>query len=163
MRALAAQSVPPSEVIVVDQAPSHEARAAATGRDLPAVRYLEQPRLGLSASRNLALRSASTAVLAVTDDDCVPDPSWLAAIAAALEREPRPQVVTGRVLPLGERAPGTFAISLRELDTSVDHSRPVLPWTVGSGGNRARRCEVAAAGTSGSGSAPAARPPRTST
>jgi GT2 family glycosyltransferase len=129
-------------VIVVDQAPSEEARAVTAASEVPAVRYLEQRRLGLSASRNLALGSASEPVLAVTDDDCVADLSWLAALAAALERAPRSGAVTGPVLPLGEGPPGTFAISLRESDTAVDHAGRVIPWNVGSGGNFAARVSV---------------------
>jgi GT2 family glycosyltransferase len=142
LRALAAQSAPPAEVIVVDQAPSEEARAAVEACGLSDARYLEQPRLGLSASRNLALRSAREAVLAVTDDDCEADPSWVAALAAAFERTPPPEAVTGPVLPLGPGSPGMFAISLRQSDTPVDHSGRVIPWSVGSGGNFAARVSV---------------------
>lgn len=142
LRALASQSDPPAEVIVVDQAPSDEARAAVAATPLPRARYLEQPRLGLSASRNLALASAREDVLAVTDDDCVPDDGWLTAVASAFERQPRPQAVSGPILPLGEGPPGTFAISLRESPTAVDHSSRVVPWSVGSGGNFAARVPV---------------------
>jgi glycosyltransferase involved in cell wall biosynthesis len=135
LRALAAQRAQPAEVIVVDQAPSEAARSAVAASGLPATRYLEQPRLGLSASRNLALRSATGVALAVTDDDCAPDPGWLGAVAAALARSPRPGAVTGPILPLGDPPPGSFAISLRESGLPMDHSGRVLPWGVGSGGN----------------------------
>ena len=133
--AVAAQTVPAHEVIVVDQAPSAEARAAASRDGLPAVRYLEQAQLGLAASRNLALREAGGTVLAVTDDDCAPDPGWLEAVTAAFARTPAPAAVTGPILPLGERPPGTFVVSLRESRAPVDHEGRVLPWAVGSGGN----------------------------
>ena len=139
---LAAQSVPPSEVIVVDQAPSEEARAALEASGVAGVRYLEQPRLGLSASRNLALASAAEPVLAVTDDDCVPDSAWLASVALALERSPTPAAVTGPVLPLGDGSADTFAISLRESTVSTDHSGRTIPWNVGSGGNFAGRVSL---------------------
>lgn len=141
LRGLSAQTETPREVIVVDQAPSEQARKASGAEPLD-VRYIEQPRLGLSASRNLALRSANGAVLAVTDDDCVPQSSWLAGVRAALERSPRPVAVTGPVLPLGDELPGTFAISLRESDVPVDYGGRVLPWEVGSGGNFAASVEV---------------------
>jgi GT2 family glycosyltransferase len=138
LRGLAAQSAPAAEVIVVDQAPSEEARAVVAGSGLDA-RYLEQPSLGLSASRNLALESATQPVLAVTDDDCVPDPGWLAAVGEALERQPVPSGVTGPVLPLGDGSPETFALSLRDSMAPVDHSGRVIPWSVGTGGNFAAR------------------------
>jgi GT2 family glycosyltransferase len=135
LRALASQSAPPAEVIVVDQDPSETVRSAVSASGLPGVRYLEQPRLGLSASRNLALRSATQPVLAVTDDDCVPDPSWLAAVSDALGRPPQPGAVTGRILPLGDPPPGAYAVSLRESDEPADHALRLMPWAVGSGGN----------------------------
>jgi hypothetical protein len=106
------------------------------------VRYLEQPRRGLSASRNLALGSAVGAVLAVTDDDCAPDPTWLDAVAEALERPPRPGAVTGPILPLGDPEPGTFAVSLRESELAVDHAGRIAPWEVGSGGNFVAPVEI---------------------
>ncbi|HEX6652239.1 MAG TPA: glycosyltransferase family A protein [Thermoleophilaceae bacterium] len=133
--AVAAQTVPAHEVIVVDQAPSAEASEAASRTGRRPVRYLEQAPLGLSASRNLALREATGNLLAVTDDDCAPDPGWLEAVAAAFARAPAPAAVTGPILPLGERPPGTFVVSLRESRAAVDHAGRVLPWTVGSGGN----------------------------
>jgi GT2 family glycosyltransferase len=135
LAALAGQTEPAAEVIVVDQAPSDAARAAVAASGVAGVSYVEQPRLGLSASRNLALRSAANAVLAVTDDDCAPDPGWLAAVAAALERPPTPGAITGPVLTLGEPPADGFAISLRETDERVDHVGRTQPWGVGSGGN----------------------------
>lgn len=146
LAALRAQTVAPAQVVVVDQQPSAAAHAAASASALSALTYLEQPRLGLSASRNLALATCSSAVLAVTDDDCVPDPSWLAAIAAALRRRPAPAAVSGPILPLGPRPPGSYAVSLRESEIAVDHAGQVFPWAVGSGANFAaaatllRRC-----------------------
>jgi GT2 family glycosyltransferase len=137
--ALAAQSTAPAQVVVVDQEPSTEASAAVASSGLAGARYVEQPRLGLSTSRNQALALCEAAVLAVTDDDCSPDPSWLAAIAAALARAPAPDAVTGPVLPSGEAPEGSFAISLRRSDAPVDHRGRAIPWSVGSGGNFAAR------------------------
>jgi GT2 family glycosyltransferase len=140
--ALAAQTEPPGELIVVDQAPSVAARAAVDRFDTAEARYLEQQPLGLSASRNLALASTRTAHLAVTDDDCAPDPGWLATVAAALARPPRPDVVTGPILPVGEEPPGGFSISLRESGVAADHRGRMSPWGVGSGANFAAPVEV---------------------
>jgi GT2 family glycosyltransferase len=143
LAAVAAQTTVPREVIVVDQAPSQAARAAATEQALPGVRYVEQAPLGLSASRNLALAEARTELLAVTDDDCAPEPRWLAALVEAFGGSPARAAVTGPVLPPGERPPrGMFPVSLRESAVSADHSGRVLPWAVGTGGNFAGRVDV---------------------
>jgi cellulose synthase/poly-beta-1,6-N-acetylglucosamine synthase-like glycosyltransferase len=96
----------------------------------------------LAASRNLALATASSAALAVIDDDCVPDRGWLGAIAAAFERRPHPDAVTGPILALGDRPPGAYAVSLRESLQAQDHRGQILPWTVGSGANFASSCEL---------------------
>jgi GT2 family glycosyltransferase len=135
LAALAGQSSPPAEVVVVDQDPSGAARDAVAHSGLSDARYLEQPRIGLSASRNLALDVAGQPLLAVTDDDCAPDSGWLAAVNAALDRAPRPDAVTGPILPLGERRPGTYPVSLRESRIGVDNVGCVLPWAAGSGAN----------------------------
>jgi GT2 family glycosyltransferase len=142
LAALRAGTDSPAEVLVVDQAPTPEARAVVARSGFPVVRYLEQPPLGLSASRNLALAEASSPVLAVTDDDCAPDPGWVAALAAALDREPRPVAVSGPILPLGPPQPGLYAFSLRESAVEVDHAGRMLPWDAGSGANFAARIAV---------------------
>src|SRR5215208_7777415 len=73
LAAVRAQTRAPDEIIVVNQDPSNDVCLAIQRSELP-VRYFEQCRLGLSASRNLALAEATGDVLAVTDDDCFPDP-----------------------------------------------------------------------------------------
>lgn len=133
--ALAAQSRAPDEIIVVDQDPLQETKDAIRSSGLT-VRYFEQPKLGLSASRNLALSKASGTILAVTDDDCLPEAGWAAAIVEAFDSERSPTALTGPILaPSGARPPGMCAISLRKsLVTEVFSSR-TIPWYVGSGGN----------------------------
>jgi glycosyltransferase involved in cell wall biosynthesis len=133
--ALAEGTRRPDELIVVDQAPCGEARQAVEQCGIAAARYLEQARRGVSASRNLALAVSSGTVLAVTDDDCVPDAEWLSALACALDRDPAADAVTGPILALGPRPPGTHAVALRAVSVAADHQAPILPWAVGSGGN----------------------------
>jgi GT2 family glycosyltransferase len=142
LEALATGSMRPGELIVVDQAPSAQARRAVVRCGIPQARYLEQSRVGVSASRNLALAAASGAVLAVTDDDCAPDPGWLSAVAGALERTPTPAAVTGPILPLGPQPPRAHAVSVRAVGPPVDHRGPMLPWLAGTGGNFAARADV---------------------
>jgi GT2 family glycosyltransferase len=83
LEALALGTVQPAEVIVVDQGEG-AAAVIETFRERLPVRHLRQERRGLAASRNLALAEACQPVLAVTDDDCVPDTGWVAALDEAL-------------------------------------------------------------------------------
>jgi O-antigen biosynthesis protein len=93
---------PDYEVLVVDNAPSSAATAAAVGRHfghLPKVRYLREDRPGLSNARNRGLAEAAGEVVAFTDDDVLVDPAWLANLVAALGAAPHAACATGLILP----------------------------------------------------------------
>jgi GT2 family glycosyltransferase len=132
----------PEAVVVVDQASDDRARRLVEGCSLPHSRYAAQPRLGLAASRNLALELSPTSIIAFTDDDCVPDPGWIEGITAGFDRDPAPAVITGPVLSLGPETPGTFAVSERLKLTPSYHTGRCIPWHAGSGGNFAARRDV---------------------
>jgi GT2 family glycosyltransferase len=135
--------VVPAEVLVVDQ--SRDDRVADVLRSSSTapftVRCLRGPRLGLSASRNTALEAATHALVAFTDDDCVPDRSWVATVYQALTADLELAGVTGRVLPLGDPRPGTFVVSPRYSMVPREYRRRAVPWAVGTGGNFAARRE----------------------
>ncbi|MGY1601011.1 glycosyltransferase family 2 protein [Geodermatophilus sp. SYSU D00815] len=76
--------LPRAEVVVVDNDPA--ASAAGTVREWAAdgVRYVHEPRPGISAARNRALDEAAGAdALVFLDDDELPLPGWLARLVAA--------------------------------------------------------------------------------
>jgi GT2 family glycosyltransferase len=127
----------PAQLVVVDQSRDSAVEAEVQALVTPgvAVQYIRQPRLGLSASRNAALAAATQPVIAFTDDDCVPDRGWLAAVAAALAVPEPPAAVAGRVLPLGEPSAGTHVVSPRGDERAADYRAGAVPWAVGTGGN----------------------------
>lgn len=92
LAALVAQDFPADgyEIIIVDDAASDEtARRVArwSGRSPTPLRYLamtDPARHGPAAARNRGWRCARGALIAFTDDDCIPDPGWLRAGVAAL-------------------------------------------------------------------------------
>jgi GT2 family glycosyltransferase len=131
----------PGEVVIVDQGENPATRAVVEGGRSGSVpiRYVRQERRGLSSSRNAALHEASRSVIAVTDDDCVPSPGWIAALENAFAVAEAPEAVTGRVLPLGPDAPGRYAIASRESPAPAMYRGRALPWHVGSGNNFAVR------------------------
>jgi GT2 family glycosyltransferase len=142
LAAIADQSRAPDQLIIVDQSPMAETRDIVGRSGLP-ITYLEQARRGLSASRNLALATATGDVLAVTDDDCFADARWVEALIDGFNSEPAPDAVTGPVLPPPGDAPRDMrALALRlSRDTKLFSTR-VIPWQVGSGPNFAARVEV---------------------
>jgi GT2 family glycosyltransferase len=77
------------EVVVVDNATpptaSGTVRAFEARLDL---RGVHEPARGPAAARNSGARVARAPHIAFTDDDCRPEPGWLAALAEAIERDP---------------------------------------------------------------------------
>ena len=92
LAALAAQDYPPAryEIIVVDDAASDETERqvthwAAQSPTPSRYRAMTDPRRhGPAAARNQGWRAARGAIIAFTDDDCIPEPGWLRAGVAAL-------------------------------------------------------------------------------
>jgi glycosyltransferase involved in cell wall biosynthesis len=95
--ALAEIAYPDLDVLVVDNAPS-DGRASEVARRW-GVRYLVEPAPGLSCARNTGARACSSEVIAFTDDDAVPEPTWLVHLTAPFH-DASVAVVTGRTLPL---------------------------------------------------------------
>jgi GT2 family glycosyltransferase len=133
--ALAAGSVRPAEIVIVDQSSGDGTRALAERFTALPVRYLRVPANGLGAAQNAAIGAAAHDLVAVLDDDCAADPHWLETVARSFAEDPALGLLTGRVLPLPETVPGTVAVSSRTSpDVAVFNGR-VLPWHVGSGNN----------------------------
>ncbi|MCI2239880.1 glycosyltransferase [Paenibacillus sp. TRM 82003] len=95
VRALLAQDHPAGKlrILVADNGSRHP-RTDLAGLD-PRIEFLSEPRPGSYAARNAAVARASGDVLAFTDSDTLPDPSWVSAAVRALDAGAR--VVAGRV------------------------------------------------------------------
>jgi GT2 family glycosyltransferase len=135
----------PQDVVIVDLA-SHAPGAGTTGdvatsNDVQVIR-LAHPPCGLAAARNVGLSVAQGTWVAITDDDCVPGPLWIATIERAFNSAVKPDVVTGRVVPLGPDVPGLYAVSSRSSTTRSEYTWPAVPWHIGTGGNFAARRDL---------------------
>jgi GT2 family glycosyltransferase len=80
-------------------------------------------------------------VIAVTDDDCVPDARWVEVLARELGSDPTLDAVSGRVLPWGPETEGLHAVSSRTSVVGRDHAGKTVPWEIGTGANFCVRCE----------------------
>ncbi|HEX6645106.1 MAG TPA: glycosyltransferase [Gemmatimonadales bacterium] len=92
---------PPYEILVVDNNSTDETASvvAAAAAEDPRIRYIFEPRQGLSHARNAGIAAAAAPVLAFTDDDVRADRHWVRAIAETFERHRDAWFVGGRVLP----------------------------------------------------------------
>jgi glycosyltransferase involved in cell wall biosynthesis len=85
------------EVVVVNDGGRDSPRDAVERyRDRVDVRLIEQANAGPAAARNAGAAIALGDYLVFTDDDCLPDPHWLSALAASAEGHPG-SAVGGRV------------------------------------------------------------------
>lgn len=82
----------PAELVVVVDGPDPATDAVLHATRATVLRHAA-PR-GPAAARNTGWRAARAPLIAFLDDDCVPTPGWLEALAA-----PREEVVVGRVTP----------------------------------------------------------------
>ncbi len=101
LRSVGQQEYPRFEVLVVDNAPATEEVRVLAGAGLGQVplRYVREPRPGLSWARNAGAAAASGEIIAYLDDDEEPDRHWLAGLAAGFSRGRDIGCVSGVVLP----------------------------------------------------------------
>ena len=97
----------PHEVIVVDDGSTDETLRLAHEAGVRAIQ-MSSP-AGPAAARNVGAASSSAPILAFTDADCTPSPSWLRKGIDEIRNGA--DLVTGRILP--ERPAGAFDRTLR--------------------------------------------------
>ncbi len=104
--ALAAQTWPALEVVVVDNA-SSDGSVAWLEAAWPAVRVIALDRnAGFAEANNRAIGTTDAPWVALLNNDTLPDPGWLAALVAAAAGDPRIASVASRMLFLD--APGVI-------------------------------------------------------
>jgi glycosyltransferase involved in cell wall biosynthesis len=143
LRALAAQTVPSFEIVVVDDASRDAGAVAAIVARDPRARVVRGAGRGPAAARNAGAQAARADRICFTDDDCRPAPGWLAALDACFARGER--VVAGPTIA-GTPGPVVAAAQIvtnHLTDSSRDRDGSHVAFAPTS--NLACRAEVAAA------------------
>jgi mycofactocin system glycosyltransferase len=138
LAALAALDYPDYEVVVVDDGSTDGTRAVAASHPLAdrgdlrvvSVGSAADP-LGIGASRNRGVAAATGDVVAFTDADCRPAPTWLADLVPYLAGA---DVVGGRIRPHGDTSISAYEglhssldMGPRASEVRPDGSTPYLP------------------------------------
>ena len=144
----------PSEIIIIDNAPSDESTADLV-RGFEKVKYFKEPRTGLSFARNLGIKKCSNAILAFTDDDVVVHKDWAYRIWKTFDSNQNLFGVTGLVLPKELDTPAqlifeksrTFNRGYVDLEFGAVYWKKTLSkgppvWKIGAGANMAFKKEI---------------------
>ncbi|MEN9229286.1 MAG: glycosyltransferase [Thermostichus sp. DG02_5_bins_236] len=99
LRSLLELDYPSLEILVVDNAPSDSKTEDLVRYQYPQIRYIREPRPGLSSARNCAIRETETDILAFTDDDVVVDKNWVRELSQVFQLYPDVTAVTGLIAP----------------------------------------------------------------
>ncbi len=83
------------EVIVIDNGSKQSPEAIV--KEFPHAKFFLETRPGSYCARNKGLQEAQGDMLAFTDADCVPKPTWLENGIEAFQREPNAGLVAGRI------------------------------------------------------------------
>jgi glycosyltransferase involved in cell wall biosynthesis len=113
------QTLPPAEIIVVDDGSTDGSAALAVAGG---ARVIRQPNAGVAAARNRGLAAAAGDFIACLDQDDVWPRDRLAALAAAMAAHPEAGIVSGRIRVLDRAIPGRrwSAVGDRELPVALN-------------------------------------------
>jgi glycosyltransferase involved in cell wall biosynthesis len=123
------------ELLIADQSTNDMTSKVISTYNDPRIRYIRTDTVGLSRSRNIAIRASKADLVVFTDDDCICDREWLSSITSEFENDPDLMGVYGRVLPFGEGE--TDKVCYCTIDSMERRSvaEPVIPYTVLGHGN----------------------------
>jgi GT2 family glycosyltransferase len=143
LAALDAQHYRPFECILIDNGSTRPLRAPS---DLTFdIRVIQHDLGGGFAARNRGIREARGSILAFTDADCMPAPSWLANAVARLRSAETLALVGGKIEVVSEGPTPASAYEWHSLVHDLDQARYLASWHFAATANLVVRREVFAA------------------
>jgi len=96
------------EIVVVDNNSTDNTRQVVesfSAAQRPVLRYVFEPRQGVSQGRNAGVAAARAHIIAFTDDDVVPTPGWVAQIKRSFDQNNDIDFLGGKILPEWQSPP----------------------------------------------------------
>lgn len=146
---LVGQSANPShwEIVVIDNASTDTTaevvRSCINAHSELSIRYVYEPKLGLSNARNTGYQCARGQYIAYLDDDALAPRDWIdKIIQLAEETSPGPDCIGGKIVPFYLSPRPAWFRDAYETFTLGDDKRPLRPGEVLSGSNMVWRREA---------------------
>lgn len=154
LRSLQNLSQRPKEILVVDNAPANEATRQVVAQ-IPGIKYVLEPRVGLSVARNTGIHHSTGDIIAFTDDDAVVHPDWIGRLQQGFHH-PKIMAVSGLMLPAELETEAQFifhkgiggpsweyrALTFDKQFFEETKHQGVPVWCIGAGVNMAFRRQV---------------------
>ena len=93
------------EILIIDNASTDNTKNVISNyfSHISNIRYIYEPKIGLSHARNCAWYNSSSQYICYLDDDAIANPNWLESFINIFnDYSPKPAVVGGKVTPLWE-------------------------------------------------------------
>jgi GT2 family glycosyltransferase len=154
LKSLQGLSELPHEIIVIDNA-SMTDRTRHLVATIPGVRYLQEPRPGLSVARNTGIRASAGDIVAFTDDDVMVHSDWITRLRQSFQH-PKVMAMTGLVIPAALETEAQVAFEIDQGCLSRDYRAKIFDqeffqatrhmavpvWLIGAGANMAFRRQI---------------------
>lgn len=105
LKSLAKQAKMPDEVIVVDSSLTDDTKKVVKKFKpvFPDLKYIFEPKQGVSVARNTGLRNAHEDLIAFVDDDCIVDKNWIKNLIEFLNNHPEADVIYSKITKINSR------------------------------------------------------------
>jgi GT2 family glycosyltransferase len=119
LTAISASTFRDFELVVVDQsrAPDSAAIVHNFARSDPRIRVIRDEGTGAARARNIGAAATHGDIVVFTDDDCEPDPTWLARLVATLRNDPTAGLAYGAVIPAPHDPRDGFIVGFRPTES----------------------------------------------
>jgi glycosyltransferase involved in cell wall biosynthesis len=135
------------ELVVVDQSDDHESTLALEAIGDSRLRVVRSASRGASNARNVGVAATTAPIIAFTDDDCRPEPTWATTLLRLFDEDPQTGLIFGRVRLPEQESSTAFGASFEPQQRVQQGAVPLPDQDLGIGASFAiRRGTLAALG-----------------